>query len=324
MADDATLYPEKNREPLVSVLVPAYNHEKYVIECLDSIKDLVYPRLELLVSDDCSQDDTFRLAEQWAQNHTDRFERTLVVRQDSNLGIAGNLQYLFDSAQGVYLAPIASDDMFVTMAIAGRVGILQKNGHIDALFGNAELISESGALIANAAISKQEASILSKLSSRKLLAASLMLMRRWPIPGPVMIMRREAVCEGGSVGRLPSEIKIEDAYMHSRLAALGRLGFVDCVVAKYRKTSGGIAWKLCQSNELQEGFVTIYRMNMRLMKGINRIVIGCRISQYEIMLNHADSWLYSGKKILLRIIIALLKMVVSLRCAFIPQTTLKT
>lgn len=87
MNDENSIHsdPKRTQDPLVSILVPSYNHEKYIIECLDSIHNLDYPRLELLISDDCSQDDTFRLAEQWAQNHADGFERTLVVRQKNYL-----------------------------------------------------------------------------------------------------------------------------------------------------------------------------------------------------------------------------------------------
>ncbi|MDR3413279.1 MAG: glycosyltransferase family A protein [Formivibrio sp.] len=313
---------DSTQEPLVSVLVPSYNHQKYIIECLESINNLDYPRLELLVSDDCSTDDTYSLAEQWTQRHLNRFERTLISRQSENLGIAGNLQYLFDNAQGAYFAPIASDDMFVKPAITCRVGILQKNRNVDALFGKAEGISESGELIANAVMSKQDASIFLRLSSRKLLAARLMLMRFWPIPGPVLLIRREALCEGGSVGRLPSEIKIEDAYMHSRLAALGRLGFVDCVVARYRNTPGGIASTICRSNELVEGFVTIYRMNMRLMKGFNRIVIGNRLSRYKLQLNPEKTLFDKVNSFVLRLITVQLKAICLLLYTFMPKPSL--
>jgi alpha-1,3-rhamnosyltransferase len=87
MTDDSVLKPENNREPLVSVLVPAYNHGKYIVECLESTKSLAHKRLELIVSDDCSTDDTFALADQWAQRNAARFERTVVTRQKQNVGI---------------------------------------------------------------------------------------------------------------------------------------------------------------------------------------------------------------------------------------------
>ena len=55
IADDSVVRDPRNaKSPLVSVLVPSYNHEKYVIECLESIKGLSYPRLELILSDDGS------------------------------------------------------------------------------------------------------------------------------------------------------------------------------------------------------------------------------------------------------------------------------
>jgi glycosyltransferase involved in cell wall biosynthesis len=302
--------PDGTSYPLVSVLVPSYNHEKYVTDCLDSIYNLSYPRLELLVSDDCSQDGTFRLAEQWAHDHADRFERTLIMRQDKNLGIAGNLQYLFDRAKGVYLAYIASDDMFVESAIARRVEFLQQNQNLDGIFGNAQYISESGAVIQEEFISRRRAKIFLKLSSRKLLAAQLVL--DWLTPGPVMMIRKAAVCENGSVGRLPDSLKAEDVYIYLRLAAGGKLGFTDCVVAKYRRAPGSMTKELARFDRGLQVLVTSYEMNKHLMKGFNRVALNNKLSRCRLQLNREDAAFYRVRAFILRAITAQLKAAIYL------------
>jgi len=49
---------KSQNEPLVSVLVPSYNHEKYIIECISSILKQNYCNYELLIRDDASSDET--------------------------------------------------------------------------------------------------------------------------------------------------------------------------------------------------------------------------------------------------------------------------
>ncbi len=58
---------------LVSVLVITYNSEKYVIETLNSIKNQTYNNLELIISDDNSQDNTINLCEHWVNENKSFF-----------------------------------------------------------------------------------------------------------------------------------------------------------------------------------------------------------------------------------------------------------
>ncbi len=275
--------PEICLEPLVSVLVPSYNHEKYIIDCLESIKNLNYDRLELIISDDCSQDNTFSLAEQWAEKNGNRFQHIVVARQGKNLGIVNNLQFLFDSAQGEYLAHIASDDVFVPSAIAGRVKMFQENPKIDAIFGNAQLISESGAVIREEFIPKRFAR---ELSSDKLLLSSLIL--NWSVPGPVMMLRRHAVLDGGSLGPLPGHLWAEDWYIYHRLAIAGKLRYLNEVVAKYRIVQNSMSQSDAQINIRISLLVQIDKMNRHLLTGFNRILLETRIVRSELYLNRGS------------------------------------
>jgi glycosyltransferase involved in cell wall biosynthesis len=298
----------QNPEPLVTVLVPSYNHEKYVVECLDSIKNLRYKRLELIVSDDCSRDGTFALAKQWAQENKGRFERTLVVRQDNNVGIVGNLQFLFNNAQGEYISYIASDDAYVESAIAGRLEILQKNPNIDAVFGNAQVISSSGEVLRERFIPQW---IARELSLRRLLVSSLLL--NWRPPGPVMMLRREAVLENGSLGILPTDLHGEDKYIYIRLAARGKLQFIDAAVAKYRVVQDSLS----QAPSLQ-GLVLDYQLqsdkrNRHLVSGLDRCAIEVRIARFDLELNKGCAVVYELKKLFLRCLAMQLKIILSVR-----------
>lgn len=57
------------QQELVSVLVISYNSERYIIETLDSIKNQTYERIQLVLSDDGSRDQTMKIAEEWIQKN---------------------------------------------------------------------------------------------------------------------------------------------------------------------------------------------------------------------------------------------------------------
>ena len=295
MSADAMQSSERNSWPLVSILVPSYNHEKYVIECLESIRHLNYSRLELLVSDDCSLDSTFSLAEQWAQGNAARFERTLVVRQEKNVGIVKNLQFLFDSARGDYLAYIASDDAFVESAMPGRVIALQNNPNIDAIFGNAQLISESGSVLEERGISKRFAR---ELSLSRLLVPSLILTSF--VPGPVMMLRREAVLEGGSLGPLPDDLRTEDWYIYFRMAIRGKLRYLNEVVAKYRVMPNSLSRSPSQYKSMIEAVLHVDSIFRYLLTGFNRLLIETRIARWKLELTPDNTVAHRIRKLLLR------------------------
>ena len=295
MCDEGIRNVEGRFEPLVSVLVPSYNHEKYVIECLESIGNLTYRRLELIVSDDCSQDGTFALADQWAQKNTGRFERVLVVRQEQNGGLVANLQYLFNSAQGDYLVYIASDDVFMETAIEERLKMLQRDRDIDAVFANAQLISDSGTVLKEEVIPKR---IARELTSKRLLVSSLLL--NWSVPGPVMMLRKSAVLEMGSLGILPADLKAEDRYIYIRMAALGKLRFINEIVGGWRFVQGSFCRPHPKSNFMLEDTALADRKNGHLLSGVDRVALKNRVARIILERRKNNSVFYRFRVFMLR------------------------
>jgi alpha-1,3-rhamnosyltransferase len=304
MSDNVVPAPVGEPEHLVSILVPSYNHEKYVIECLESIRCLNYRRLELILSDDCSRDSTYMLADQWARTNANRFERTLIVRQEANLGITKNLQFLFDRTEGEYLAYIASDDLFVESAIAFRVKLLQENPNLDAVFGNAQLISDSSAVLKERFIPNW---VARELKSKRLLVPSLLL--NWRVPGPVMMLRRTAVLDGGSLGILPTDLKGEDKYIYLRLASCGKLRFENVIVAKYRSVQESLSRAPSMSRAVFEYLVHSDKTNMYLLSGFNRYVAKARIARIQLELSKDDVAFYELKRLVLRCLVTQFRVV---------------
>ena len=100
-----------NNQPLVSVAVITYNSSKTVVETLDSIYNQTYPKLELIVSDDCSTDNTVQVCKNWISGHGERFVRTKVLTIGKNTGISANYNRAESECQGEWVKEIAGEEL---------------------------------------------------------------------------------------------------------------------------------------------------------------------------------------------------------------------
>lgn len=101
-----------NNRPLVSIVVLTYNSSEYVLETLNSAYRQTYQgELELIITDDCSKDNTVEVCREWLQAHGSRFVRTELITVDENTGVSKNINRGCRAAQGEWIKPIAGDDI---------------------------------------------------------------------------------------------------------------------------------------------------------------------------------------------------------------------
>ena len=81
--------------PLVTVAVVSYKAAEYVAETLDSIKSQTYKNIELIVSDDCSTDNTREIVRNWLQKNTGRFHNQRLIETPCNKGIPANCNHSY-------------------------------------------------------------------------------------------------------------------------------------------------------------------------------------------------------------------------------------
>lgn len=108
----------------VSVVVITYNSSKYVLETLESVKAQDYPNIELIVSDDCSTDNTFELVNQWIEENNHCFCRALSVQTEKNGGICVNYNRGLKEVRGEWVKYIAGDDILMPNCISTFVSEL--------------------------------------------------------------------------------------------------------------------------------------------------------------------------------------------------------
>lgn len=94
----------------VTVIIPLYNYAHYIEEALDSVRDQTIPRLDLVVVDDASTDDSLRVAVAWAERHAARFNRIVVLRNETNSGLGRSRNTGFNAAETPFVLPLDADN----------------------------------------------------------------------------------------------------------------------------------------------------------------------------------------------------------------------
>ncbi|MDX1589792.1 MAG: glycosyltransferase [Oleiphilaceae bacterium] len=132
--------PERNH-PRVSVLIPAYNREPYILAAIDSVLSQDYAPLELIVIDDGSTDGTYPLLQE--QSRLGRI-RLLSHPGHANRGQSASLNLGLRAATGDYLAILDSDDLFAPGKLTEQVGFLEKNPGVGMVYGYGHAVDAAG------------------------------------------------------------------------------------------------------------------------------------------------------------------------------------
>lgn len=129
--------------PLVSIIVITYNSSKYVLETLESAKAQTYQKTELIVSDDCSTDNTVKICREWIEKYGEGFVRTELITVRENTGISANCNRGIKAAEGEWMKLIAGDDILLPNCIFDNIDQIIKNNNISFLFSEIHPFSDS-------------------------------------------------------------------------------------------------------------------------------------------------------------------------------------
>jgi glycosyltransferase involved in cell wall biosynthesis len=133
--------PNTHNSPLVSVLMPAYNHAAYVRAAVESVLGQTYGNLELIAIDDASSDATWNVLQSFEDERLRRY------RHDANQGAHATLNEAMGLAQGAFIAIINSDDVYHPARLQKAVSCLTANQHLGACFTRYDFIDETGRVV---------------------------------------------------------------------------------------------------------------------------------------------------------------------------------
>ena len=130
---------QKFKKELISIVLPAYNSNKYISNTLDSVLNQDYSNWELIITDDCSTDNTLSTLNQYAKNDT----RIRVYKLKVNSGAAIARNHSLKYCNSKYVAFIDSDDTWNKEKLGIQLAFMLKNNY-PISFTSYKLVTESG------------------------------------------------------------------------------------------------------------------------------------------------------------------------------------
>ena len=121
---------------LVSVVIPVYNSEKYVEECIDSILNQTYDNIEIIVVDDGSEDSSLEILE----NFSDKIK----IFSQENQGLASSLNLGISKINGNWLKWFSPDDVMYPKTIETLVNAAKQYSEDTILYSNWNIIDDTG------------------------------------------------------------------------------------------------------------------------------------------------------------------------------------
>lgn len=126
--------------PLVSIIMGAYNCDKFVGRSIDSVLNQTYTNWELIICDDASIDNTYSILKEYAEKD----KRILILKNESNLKLAASLNRCLSVAKGKYVARLDADDECLKNRLKLQVEYLEKHKNIDVVGSSRILFNELG------------------------------------------------------------------------------------------------------------------------------------------------------------------------------------
>lgn len=123
--------------PLVSIIVPTYNAENFIIESIESVLRQDYPSLEIIIADDCSTDNTQKIIEDYFKDK--QVDKVKIFFHKNNLGITDNSNFCLKECNGKYIAFHAGDDVMLPGKISTQVAYMEEKEECTISYHNVEV-----------------------------------------------------------------------------------------------------------------------------------------------------------------------------------------
>ena len=202
------------KSPLVSVIVPSYNHEKYIEETIESIVNQTYKNIELIVIDDGSKDNSVQILEELSK----KYNFNLITQE--NKGLSRTLNKGIKLSKGKYICLCASDDILVLNKLEIQVNFMENNPQYAIVYGKKINFYQNG--------------LKRHINNKNFRSGNIfndLFLQKFSIPA-VSIMYKKIIFE--EVGGFDTDLAVEDFDMALRIAKKYEIGYIDEYFYYYR------------------------------------------------------------------------------------------
>lgn len=211
-----------NETPLVSLVILTYNQENFISEAINGALSQTYENLEIIVSDDCSTDDTYETAKRTIENYAGD-KKIFLYKNEKNMGLVPHVNKIFSQyVNGEYIALAGGDDISLPERIEKTVTLF-KNDSVYAVSGQCYVINEKGNVIGN---SEQNGISYCEINDEYIKNLSFMT------SGAGLAIKKSVL---DKFGDLEPKTPTEDSTLRFRSLLLGKLAVSDHYFIKYRR-----------------------------------------------------------------------------------------
>jgi glycosyltransferase involved in cell wall biosynthesis len=227
---------------LVSVIISTYNSSRFIIETLESVAKQTWKELELIITDDCSADDTVDICNKWLNQNEQKFIRTKILKAERNTGVSANANRGLSAAGGEWIKFLGADDTLEPKCIEDNMSWIKLHPEVRALFSRIKIFSGTfipeNMVEITPEIPYEPEGILAPDRSASSQYKMLLLYDRIHFT-PSIFLNREVMIQAGG---FDEEYKMfEDYPLWLKLTRNGiKLHFMDQVTVNYRRHSRAI------------------------------------------------------------------------------------
>jgi glycosyltransferase involved in cell wall biosynthesis len=211
--------------PTVSVIIPAYNHERFIKECIQSVLDQTFQDFEIVITDDASSDRTVEIIKGFDD------ERIKLFKHTENQGASVAANHCITHATGKYIAMLSSDDAWYPEKLEIQVKYLDKHPEIGVVFGKVDWVDETGQIIK--AKSFPYADVFNVENRSRLEWLRHFFYKGNCLCHPCSLVRRECYTEIGMLN--PSFANIPDFDLWIRLCLRYEIYILDQKLIRFRR-----------------------------------------------------------------------------------------
>jgi glycosyltransferase involved in cell wall biosynthesis len=218
--------------PLVSIICTVYNHQEFVKEALLSVFWQTYPRIELIIIDNCSQDNSVKVIEEVIAGRSN----VVFIRNRENAGLCKAFNQGFALSSGAYIVDLSADDILLPERVQKQVAHFNKlSTKYAVVFTNASIIDTSGNLM------RYHYPVDANGKAEKKPPAGNIyqeVLRGYFICTPTMMVRRAVLAE---LGGYDEQLSYEDFDFWVRSSVEHHYGYLDDVLTCKREVESSLS-----------------------------------------------------------------------------------
>ncbi|WP_152184314.1 glycosyltransferase [Sulfurimonas indica] len=255
-------------QPLVTVLMPAYNHASFIKEAIESLIEQDYTNIEFIITNDGSTDNTHDVIMELDNICKTRFSKFQYINR-RNKGLIKTLKEMETLINGKYLSILYSDDIFTKNKITKQVNALENNQDYALCFGNMIGIDDNS-------------NIVKKYKTKYAKSGNVfndLLIRNF-IPAPTVMMRTKAF---KSVGGYDLNFEYDDYPLWLKIAHKYKVLYLNEDLVFYRSHDNNVSSNMLRTLKLTENVLLSWRDEPIFLKAIKRFYLRAfyNLAKYE-------------------------------------------